>query len=109
MYKWPMEAEQPADVRQVIALVRQAYSNMKWTRLSVTHPGADDDGIWFFWMPDRLGEVQIESSFGVSPFIVETDKHNECFTGASVQEVAEKVVEWLALPGGLAQARWHPR
>jgi hypothetical protein len=109
MYRWPTEAEQPTEVQHVIALIRQAYPVMKWTRLYVTHPGADDDGIWFFWLPDRPGEVQIESTFGVCPFIVGTDKHNECFTGASVQEVAEKAVEWLALPGGHAQAFWHPR
>ena len=108
MYKWPTEAEQPTDVQQVIVLVRRAYPVAKWTRLTVKHPG-DDDGIWFFWLPDRPGEVQIESSFGVCPFIVETDKHNEVFTGASVQEVAGKVVEWLALPGGHSEAFWHPR
>jgi hypothetical protein len=102
--KRPMEAERPAEVQQVIARIRLAYHDVKWTRLSVTHPGADDDGIWFFWLPNRPGGVQIESSFGVCPFLVETDKHNECFTGVSVQEVAEKVVEWLALPGGHAQA-----
>ncbi len=108
MYRWPTEAEQPTDVQQVIVLVRQAYPVARWTRLSVTHPG-DDDGIWFFWLPDQPGEVQIESSFGVCPFMVETDKHDERFTGASVQEVAEKVVEWLALPGGHSEAFWHPR
>ena len=50
---------------------------MKWTRLSVTHPGVDDDGIWFFWLEDQPGEVQIESRLRVRPFVVETDKHNE--------------------------------
>ena len=106
MYIWHKEAEQSADVQEVIRLVRQTYPNIKWTRLWVSHPGADDDGLWFFWLPNEAGEVQIESSFGVCPFIVETDKHNECFTGNSVPEVAETVIDWLALPGGLSR---HPR
>jgi hypothetical protein len=86
----------------------RAHPVLKWTRLWVKYP-ADDDGLWFFWIPEKGGDVQIESTYGVCPFIVETDKNNECFHGGTVEEVAAKVVEWLALPGGSFDETWHPR
>jgi hypothetical protein len=109
LYKWPKKDEQPTDVQEIITLVQQSNMNIRWTRLWVRHPGADDDGLWFFWIHNCPGEVQIESSFGKCPFIIETDKHNEVATGNSVREVATKILEWLALPGGSLEIRFHPR
>ena len=107
-YQWPQEADQPSEVRQVIALVRESYPNFRWTRLRVTHV-ADDDRLWFFWLPDQPGEVQIEPTFSPGLFLVETDKHDERFEGATVEEVAQRVIAWLALPGGAEEPFWHPR
>jgi hypothetical protein len=109
MYEWPKEADQPAEVQRIIASIKEAIPGMNWTRAWVKHPGNDDDGLWYFWIPDQPGEVQIESSYGVCPFLVETDKHDERFTGKTIKEVAEKTVAWLALPGGSFESFWHPR
>ena len=106
---WAKEEDQPLQVKQIISLVRESYPDIRWTRLWVKHPGADDDGLWFFWLAEESGDVQIESSYGVCPFIVETDKHDEHFTGDSVEKTAEMVVRWLALPGGHKNYFWHPR
>lgn len=106
---WAKEEEQPLQVRQIIALLRGNYPQIRWTRLWVRHPSADDDGLWFFWLAGQAGEVQIESSGGICPFVVETDKHDERFTGDTVEKVAEKVATWLALPGGHENCFWHPR
>jgi hypothetical protein len=81
---------------------------VRWEQLGVTLPG-DDDGLWFFWIPDVPGEVQIESSDGVCPFLVETDKHDDCVTTHTPHETADKIVEWLGLPGGRAESPWHDR
>ena len=43
-------------------------------QLQVRHPGADDEGLWFFTHPDGRGEVQVESSTGAAPFLVEDDE-----------------------------------
>jgi hypothetical protein len=106
------EAEQPEDLQAIIGLVRLAYPEIQWTRLSVTHPGVDDDRLWFFWLPDQPGDVQIEYASmddnGCS-FLVETDKHDERFTGQTIQEVAQKIVDWLALPGGSFDPGWFER
>lgn len=106
---WAKEEDQPLQVKQIIALVRETYPDVRWTRLWVKHPSADDVGLWFFWLAEESGDVQIESSFGVCPFVVETDKHNERFIGDSVEKVAETVVKWLALPGGRKNCFWYPR
>ena len=100
MYEPPRFDEQPAQVREIIDLVRLSYPSVRWSRLQVSHPGADDDGIWFFSLPDQPGSVDIESTFGVCPFDVDTDKHRERFIGETVAQVAEKIVQWLALPTG---------
>lgn len=96
-----LEAEQPEDVQAIIKLVRQAYPDVQWQRLKVTFPGADDDRLWFFWLPNNSGEVQIEcGDENGCPFLVETDKRDERFTGQTIQDVAQKVIDWLELPGG---------
>lgn len=106
---WAKEEDQPPQVKQIIASVREIYPEVRWTRLWVKYPAVDDNGIWFFWLAEEAGEVVIESSFGVCPFLVETDKHDERFTGENVEQVAEKVAAWLALPGGHEIYTWHPR
>ncbi len=91
------------DIEELIGLVRARLPNVEWEQLSVTHT-ADDDGLWFFWIPSRPGEVQIESSSGACPFLVETDKHGGRVTTTSLVETADVIVEWLELSGGRARA-----
>jgi hypothetical protein len=59
------------DIDAVIAELRRAYPGIACEQLRVAHPGADDDGVWFCTHPDRPGEVQLESSTGQLPFLVE--------------------------------------
>ena len=106
---WAEEEDQPSDLRQIIDLVRQSYSEIKWTRSWVRNPRVDEDGIRFFWLADQPGDVQIESSYGVCPLAIETDKINDRFAGKTVREVADKIIELLKLPGGHQNYFWHPR
>lgn len=82
------------DIDDVIAAVQRVVPGVRCDQLTVTHP-ADDDGIWFFRFPNGGNEVQIESSLGNCPFLVEHSLTNERFEGATVDVVAEKVVQWL--------------
>lgn len=41
-------------------------------RLRVLHPGADDDGLWFFRLPPYPDELQLESPSGECPFALES-------------------------------------
>jgi len=47
------------DVERILQLVRDMYPDVICQRLPVVHPGADDDGLWFFTRPDASNEVQI--------------------------------------------------
>lgn len=106
---WAKEEEQPSQVKQIIALVREVHPEIRWTRAWVRNPKVDDDGIWFFWFAEEDGEVQIESSLGVCPFLIETDKHNEVFNAETVEQTADKIIEWLAMSGGHRDYFWHSR
>ena len=61
------------DIDAVISELRRAHPEIAVERLAVRHPGADDDGLWFFTHPGARGEVQVESSTGAAPFLVESD------------------------------------
>jgi len=102
------EDSQPREVQEVVGIVKRSWPGVRWTRLQVKHE-TDDDGLWFFWLPEHPGEVQIESSLGVCPFLIETDKHDERSEGATPEEVAETVVTWLGMPGGRNGSGWYRR
>jgi hypothetical protein len=59
------------DIDTVIAELQRAYPRILCKQLRVARPGADDDGLWFFTHPDGRGEVQVESSTGQAPFLIE--------------------------------------
>jgi hypothetical protein len=65
-------------------------------QLRVRHPGADDDGLWFFTRPGSSNEVQIESPNGRCPFLIEHRKSDERRTGDTPEDVARTLRELLA-------------
>lgn len=84
------------DLRQIIDGVIAGLPDAEWEQLSVTHP-ADDDGIRFFWRRGRRGrDVQIESSSGACPFLIETTLDNELRHGATPTEVVQAIVRFLS-------------
>jgi hypothetical protein len=95
------------DIDQISELLRREMPGVEITQLQVTHPGADDDGLWFVRVPGKNGEVQIESSSGNCPFIIESDLSSETHHGRSINEVVGTVWKLFAEPaaggdGGLA-------
>jgi len=79
------------DIDQIIERLRAEIPGVQVTQLQVTHPGADDDGLWFIKIPGRAGEVQIESPHGICPFLIESDFSDERLRGHSVDEVVSTV------------------
>jgi hypothetical protein len=61
------------DIGRVIDELRRMFPGIACEQLHVSHPGTDDNGLCFFTHPDRQGEVQLESSSGNLPFLVEGD------------------------------------
>jgi hypothetical protein len=84
------------DIDRIIDRLSIDAPSIQVRQLQVRHPGNDDDGIWFFSIPGKNGEVQLESSDGTCPFLVESDCDDK---RVEVQTVEEAVVVVKRLHG----------
>ena len=84
------------DIDQIIAAVRQQIPEVIVWQLQKTHP-ADDDGIWYFGLGEASNDVQIETSSGMCPFLVETDEQSshQARTAQTVAETVQMIVAYL--------------
>ncbi len=87
------------DIDDIIEAVAEKHPQIAVQQLQVKFP-ADDDGLWFFKHPSSAFEVQLESSNGVFPFLVETDRHDQRGNVSTVAEAVGLVEDWL----GIAEA-----
>ena len=85
------------DVDQIVRLIQSVYPVVKVEQFKVHHPGADNDGIWFFEHPGSEFEVQIESSNGMCPFVIETDESDARFAAKSIEETVQTLIKLLHL------------
>jgi hypothetical protein len=99
------------DIDRVMDLVATAFSDISVVQHQSTWP-VDDEGVWFFQLPNFEHHIQLESSTGMCPFFVE---HNGMpspadgggWNAASIEEAARMVVDYLrpgATPRGRATA-----
>ena len=85
------------DIDRVIVAGRGLITDLEVTQYQQSWPN-DDDGLWFFGLPNVDKQIQIESWTGECPFIVEhTDmkSSSEAETARSVEEAVDKVVAYL--------------
>jgi len=82
------------DVDQISDLVIKQLPGIKVEQLECKHE-ADDDGIWFFKKEGSDKEVQIESSSGNCPFLIESDFTDERITKDSIEGTVETVLYLL--------------
>ena len=83
------------DVDLIANAVRGAMPHIVISQLQVTHP-ADDDGIWYFHVATNPSdEIQIESSTGECPFLIENSKDHSRRTGDSVDEVVTAILKYF--------------
>jgi hypothetical protein len=81
----------PRDIDHIIERLKAQLAGVQVAQLQVTHPEADDDGVWFIKIPGRDGEVQIESSNGSCPFLIQSDLSDDRIYVRSIDEVVQKV------------------
>ncbi len=86
----------PRDIDKIIDHLRAAMPGVEVEKLQVSHSGVDDDGLWFIKLPGKSREVQIESSNGTCPFVIESNFGAERLCGNSVDEVVEKIRKLFA-------------
>jgi hypothetical protein len=87
------------DIDAIIAQLQLAYPDISAQHLTVLHPGADDDGLWFFKHPASPIEVQLESSTGTCPFLVESSASGDCLVADTIERAAAMVAAGLGLTG----------
>ena len=74
------------DIDLIADAFRELDPQHKVEQLKVLHPGADDDGLWFFTRVGSDLEIQFESSSGSFPFLVESRQHDHRVTVRSLDE-----------------------
>jgi hypothetical protein len=84
------------DKDAIIEDVTQRFPSATVEQLQVTHPGADDDGLWYFGLPGSDGDIQIESWDGMCPFLIESRQTPERRTGRTVEQVVNIICDHLA-------------
>ena len=85
------------DIDVITATIRERIPGVQveqWIKESA----ADDDGLWYFKRPDAAGEIQLESSSGNCPFVVESDAMKssaQAVTAPTADEAVKLVTEYL--------------
>jgi hypothetical protein len=86
------------DIDRIIEQVHRRVPNVKVWQHQVKNPRVDDDGLWWFSVPNVPKAIQIESSCGMCPFLVERDdmqSRSQAETAQSIEEAVEKVIAYL--------------
>lgn len=85
------------DIDEICARVHAELPDVEIWQLNQRHPG-DDNGLWWFRLPNLKNDTQIESSSGQCPFIVEHDdmkSTSDAETASAIDEAVAKVVVYL--------------
>lgn len=85
------------DIEIIIEQMHTAYPSVQVEQLKVKFPGADDDGIWFFTHPACPFEVQLESSTGMFPFLVENNENDVRVNVHTINEALAVLTQQLRL------------
>ncbi len=86
------------DIDQIIQRVKERLPSVTVRQHWVRNPSVDDDGVWWFSLPNAKKDIQIESSFGMCPFMVEHDdmaQTSEAQSARSIEEAVDLVVSYL--------------
>ncbi len=83
------------DIDRILDRILAIRPDVDSSQLQVTHP-ADDDGLWFFRVRGSDCEVQLESSSGDFPFLVEADyDEGATYTVDSLDEAISMILRLL--------------
>ena len=74
------------DIDTIIDELTSTHPGLLVEQLKILHPDADDAGLWFFRHPNSPIEVQLESSQGCCPFLLETNGTTAVATVVTIDE-----------------------
>jgi hypothetical protein len=84
------------DIDKIIERFQKFHPEVTVDQLKVTH-SADDNGLWFFKAKGSVLEVQLESSSGNCPFLIESNAHPRRLQANSIEEAINVLIEELNL------------
>lgn len=84
------------DIDRVIDIVKHHLPEIAVFQHQDVWP-ADDEGLWFFQLPDNVNDIQLESYNGMCPFIVEHNgmESSDAWSANRVEEAARMVIDYL--------------
>jgi hypothetical protein len=84
------------DIDEIIEGVRRKLPNVKVSQYRPLLP-ADDDGIWWFSLPDVAKNVHVESPYGNCPFVIETEEQSsgDALRASSATDAVNLIVQYL--------------
>jgi hypothetical protein len=91
----PENTDNQRDIDKIVRRVKLNCPEAIVEQLKVTHE-ADDDGLWYFFVSGRKDdEIQIESSKGMCPFLIESSRNGERRYGKTVDDVVTLLLDHL--------------
>jgi hypothetical protein len=87
------------DIDAVIDQLLLACPGISVEQLTVLHPGADDDGLWFFRLPMSDTELQLESTTGNCPFLMESSATVDRLTVDTVAQAVAMIIAGFGFTG----------
>lgn len=78
------------DIDRIVDAVKKQFPEVKVVQMDKIHP-VDDDGLWWFRLPGKSKDIQIESSTGECPFLVESDDTANSLDAVTAHTVDETV------------------
>lgn len=84
------------DIDLIIDEVKQQFPEIQVYQYHKTHP-ADDDGVWWFSLPDIEPDIKLDSPYGFCPFMIETNEQwgENAGTANTVNEAVSLIVDYL--------------
>ena len=95
-------ADMPRDIDQLTMALQRAFPAITVRQLRVPNPGADDDGLWLIEHPEGMTQVQVESSTGDAPFLVESELAPPT-SARTVDDALRLVTQRLGLGGAMRE------
>jgi hypothetical protein len=87
------------DIDRIISQVKALLPESKVVQEPAHgHPAYYDNGIWYFSWPGASSDVQLESTSGECPFLVETNEQccKEALKASTVDQAVQWIVEYLS-------------
>jgi hypothetical protein len=84
------------DIDQIIERVMHRLPSAVVDQIRPSH-SSDEDGLWWFSLPGVERRIQIESTSGTCPFLVESDEQssNEALRASTIDVAVQLIVDYL--------------